>query len=96
MRSWKLKTVELEAYAEKLEPGDRALLELAIGHTAFVSENVWVRVFAQLHDGKAYLGTVEFPPAAIRDLKRGDSITFQHEHIVRYKKANRAIGGGLN
>ena len=87
MPSWSLKKVELEPYTEKLEPGDRALLGFCVESSSFITEHLWVRVFSQLHDGKAYLGTVEFQPSSIRDLSKGDQVSFLHEHIVKYHKA---------
>ena len=88
MRSWKLKTIVLKPYAEKFQPGDRALLGFCVGSSSFVTESVWVRIFANLHDGKAYLGTVEFPPSSIQDLCVGDQVTFLPKHVIEYKKAS--------
>ena len=93
MRSWVLKTIELEPYTDKLQPGDRALLGFCIGNTSFITEQLWVRVFAQLHDGKAYLGSVEFRPSGIRDLGVGDQVTFLPKHVIKYKKASFFRGG---
>ena len=93
IRSWKLKTVELRPYKERLEPGDKALLGFCVGASSFVTEMVWIHVYSCLHDGAAYLGTVEFPPSSIRDLAVGDSVTFLPKHIIRYKKACLFNGG---
>ena len=95
MRNWKLKTVELEPYVDKLEPGDRALLGFCAGDSSFATEQLWVRVFAQLHDGKAYLGSVECPSSNIKDLNKNDQVTFLPKHVIKYKKASIFYRGGF-
>ena len=93
MRRWVLKTIELEPYTDKLQPGDRALLGFCIGNTSFITEQLWVRVFAQLHDGKAYLGSLEDSPVIIEALSKGDQVSFLPKHVIKYKKASFFRGG---
>ena len=84
--------VEHETVSEPLTPGDRVELGFTVDGD-IVREYLWVRVFAQLHDGKAYLGSVEFRPSSIRDLSVGDQVTFLPKHVIKYKKASLFRGG---
>ena len=75
-----------------MTPGDRVELGFTVDGD-IVREYLWVRVFAQLHDGKAYLGSVEFRPSGISDLGIGDQVTFLPKHVIKYKKASFFRGG---
>ena len=84
--------VEHETVSEPLTPGDRVELGFTVDGD-IVREYLWVRVFAQLHDGKAYLGSLEASPVIIEALSKGDQVTFLPRHIIKYKKASFFRGG---
>ena len=92
MRDWTLKRIGVVTMYEPLTPGDRVELGFTVDGD-IVCEHLWVRVFAQLHDGKAYLGSVEFQPSSIQDLGVGDQVTFLPKHVIKYKKASFFRGG---
>ena len=91
MGDWTLKTIGVQV-DEPLTPGDRVELGFTVDGDN-VCEHLWVRVFAQLHGGKAYLGSVEFQPTSIQDLGVDDQVTFLPKHVIKYKKASFFRGG---